>query len=305
MALSAVGAPLVLPQGSGDSDLGVSMASGGIGLMDSRQSYKYGGASNVAYGWMGNDRVPVIDQVPSTASTTAIAASQSATSGSPMSLLTTSGTSGITVLTAPLTVYGSGNVIPAGTLVIDGNPGLVSYGTTGKIQLYNPTSSIARSLQIACNGNDSSGFYTITGWDVYGYPQTEKVTGGNAVTVTSKKAMKFIKSIVPGGTIASTSVGVGQSDVYGFPLAVSRFGNVQIYWGATSTMVTAASTGTFTFADVTNPASSTTGDVRGTWLSNSTSNATIRLQVFITPQATSILGYTGSYPSGLFGQQPA
>ena len=305
MALSALGAPLVLPQISGDSDLGVNLFTGGTGLMDSRQAYKYGGATNVAFGFLGVDRIPVIDQVPSTASTTAIAASQSATSGSPMSLLTTSGSSGITVLTAPLTVYGSGNVIPTGTLVIDGNPGLVSYGTTGKIQLYNPTSSIARSLQIACNGNDSSGYYTVTGWDLYGYPQTEKVTGGNAVTVTSKKAFKFLKSIIPGGTIASTSVGVGQSDVYGFPLRVDRFGNVQIYWGSTSTLVTAASTGTFVFADTTNPASSTTGDVRGTWLSNSTSNATIRLQVFITPSASNILAYTGSYPSGLFGQLPA
>ena len=162
---------------------------------------------------------------------------------------------------------------------------------TGATQLYDPTKALARAVTISSNANDSGGTFTVRGYDVYGYPLSEAITGAAASgTVTGNKAFKFITSITPTGTINSTSVSVGQSDKYGFPLRVDSFGYVDVIWAAAT--VAAQSTGTFTYA-VTTAATSTTGDVRGTWLANSASDGTKRLQVFITPSVANILSQTG------------
>jgi hypothetical protein len=303
MAESSLGGPLLIEQGYSDPDLGVSLATGGIGLKDTRFGTPYGAAGATAYGFLGTTSIPVIDQVPSTVSTTAIAAGQNTTTGPLTLVASSSGTTGITVLTTALTIQPSGNVIPVGAIAIDLPSGVVNWGQTKKINIYDPTTALARAISIASNSTDTSATFTVNGWDIYGYPMTEAITGGAAATKTGKKAFKFIKSIVATGTVNSTSVSAGQSDVYGFPLRVDHFANIEIYWGTSSNYIAASNTGTFAFADVTNPATTTTGDVRGTYSTSTASNSTLRMQMFVTPSVADILSYTGSYPSGLFGMQ--
>jgi len=71
-------------------------------------------------------------------------------------------------------------------------------------------------------------FWSIAGRDAYGFKITEAITGSSSglvaqVTLTSKKAYKYISQIIPvnsTGTVGSTRVTVGTADTYGFPFLV-------------------------------------------------------------------------------------
>lgn len=287
MGVSASKGPLVLygqrpPLGnsSENPDAGPSMAFGGWGVYDPRVGYNV--TTLGAIGWYGVGPITVVDQVPSQISTVAMAAAQAPTAGTALTLVSTTG-AGITVLAAASQVWASGNIIPVGALAIDGAPGLVQIGSalpaTGNTRLrwYDPTKAIARNVQIASVGNDSGATFTVAGYDLYGYPMTEAITGANVGTAVGKKAFKFISSITPSGTLSGSNVSAGQGDVYGFPLQVANWFYATVYWNGA--LIT-ASTG-FTAAVTTSPATSTTGDVRGTYAVQSASDGTKRLQMAV------------------------
>lgn len=304
MSITALDGPLIVngqlqTAGSYNPDLGPSVFWAGMAILDPRSGYDFGGGGgsiNVT-AWGATGDLMVIDYAPSTLSTTAIAAAQTPTAGTKLTLVSSTG-SGITVVSTATQVFPSGNVIPVGTLAIDGLPGLVSMGQTGAIALYDPTKMAARNVQIASVGNDSTATFTVRGYDVYGYAMSETITGANAGTAAGKKAFKFVSSITPAGTLSGSNVSAGQGDTYGFPLRTDSFAYVYIVWA--NSAVTSSATGTFTYADTTNPATSTTGDVRGTWKTNSASNGTNVLQVLAIPKIANLNSATG-----LFGVTPA
>lgn len=253
---------------------------GGIGLLDNRMAYnKFNnvapgtitGASVV--GWY--DTAVVINAVPSTISAVNIAASQSPGAGA-ITLVSSSG-AGITVLATAFTAMPSMNTIPVGALAIDGNPGYQIFGARDRTGFYDHTKFLARNVRIVSGGNDSGITFTVSGYDVYGYPMTETITGANAGTASGKKAFKWVTGVTHTGSVAGT-VTIGTGDVFGFPLRADSFGYVYIIWN--NTAVT-ASTG-FTAADTTSPATATTGDVRGTYAVQSASDGTKRLEIGIT-----------------------
>lgn len=289
MSLSSVGGPLVVVQGTGDQDFGPSLSPNGFGLMDTRFPYQEGAAGLKALGYSSNSYIPTINAVPSTLSTTAIAAAQAPTSGTPLTLASTTA-NGITVLAAPVQVLPSRNTVPAGAVAIDGLPGTVFVSQTGAVQLYDPSKVLARAVTIASNANDSAGTFTIQGFDVYGYPMSDAITGASASgSVTGLKAFKFVTGILPSGTINSTLVSAGQSDVYGLPIRSDFWGDLQVYWN--SALITAT---TGFVAAVTTTATPSTGDVRGTYAVQATaSNGTRRLQIFSTPSVADLLTQTG------------
>lgn len=310
MGVSAFKGPIIgygtrAPLGSGGSenpDLGPSMFWGGSGFIDPRAGYNQTKMGAIG---IGGGESAVINAVPSAISAVNIAASQSPGS-SALTLVSTTG-AGITVLTTATTVWSSGNVIPVGALAIDGLPGLVAFGLPSvsngytKVSFYDPTKAIARNVRITSGGNDSGITFLVSGADLYGYPQTEAITGANAGVASGKKAFKFVYSITPSGAVASTA-SAGTGDVIGFPMLSSFWGDVDIVWNGN--WVT-ASTG-YLGADTTSPATSTTGDVRGT-INVGTggvgtpTNGTIRLMIFCSPSVNNIaLGNVG-----VFGQTPA
>lgn len=283
-----------------NEDAAPSLFWGGVGLLDSRWGYKPDGNAGSSaqapnsLGFQGVTNIPTVNAVPAALNAILIAASQTPTSGTALTLFTTSNT-GLTVLSAALTVYPSNNAVPSGALVLDGQPSTVvfekNFSASGGVQLYDPTKSLARCVTIRNNGNDGSGTYTVKGYDIYGYAMSEAITGGNSTTVTGKKAWKFVTSVTPSGTINSTSVAVGTSDVYGFPIRADGYNDLEIVWaGANIT----SSTG-FTAA-VTTAATSTTGDVRGTYKLQVAADGTSTLTIFETPRVANL----GSV-SGLFG----
>jgi len=113
--------------------------------------------------------------------------------------------------------------------------------------------------------------------------------------VNSTKAFKFIYSVTPQFTDAH-NYSVGTADIFGFPMQVQSFDECLLYWN--SALIT-ASTG-FVAADTTSPATAATGDVRGTYAVQSSSDGTKKLAMVVQIAASRQASATG-----LFGVTPA
>lgn len=285
MSLSAIAGPNIVygqdpPVASGappadyNPDSGPNLAYCGDGLIDPRFGYTIGGTGNgsaQAFGYGPGINYQVIDQVPSTAATANIAALANVTSGTAMTLVSSSG-SGIVVTTSAQFIKPTGKTVPSGVLAIENAVGVVSFGQSGAIQLWDPTTMIARAVSITGVLSGSGGVFTVRGYDVYGNIMAEEITAGaGAGTTNGKKAFKYIASVTPGFTDAH-NYSVGVADVYGLPLRADTYGLVQATFN--NAPVTSP---TFVKADTTSPATATTGDVRGTIVQ--TADGTKRLQV--------------------------
>jgi hypothetical protein len=308
MAITRFTGPIIVP-GSGPAISGVgdgadyngpgpSIFVHGVGLVDQRFGpYMGADASAIMPCWYGSGWFNVLDQAPSTLSATNIVAAAVPVAGTAMTLAVAS--TGITVVPAGgYTYVSNGNTFPANALMIDGNPGVVltnaTGGQLGGPAMYDPRTMIGRCLRFTSVGNDSTGTAAVVGIDIYGYLVHETVTLSNATIATSKKALKAVISITPGGTLSGSNLSVGTSDVYGFPIAVYEAAQntvlppyVFIYWNGTQIT---ASTGYV--AGVTTTPSATTGDVRGTYATQTASDGTKKLQVFVQPQPWNLTGTT-------------
>ena len=186
-------------------------------------------------------RVYIWDCIPQTLQTANIAASQTASASGAVTL--TAGTSAKSVINA------------SGVTVI---------------QLNTP-----RALQI--NTSTTARTITISGYDYFGQPMTEAITVATAGTAKSgKKAFYQIASATINGS--ATAVTIGTTDILGLPVRAIDAGYVvKVGWNNTL----AQDAGTFVAADMTTPATSTTGDVRGTYTPSSASDGIKRLVMTI------------------------
>jgi hypothetical protein len=245
-------------------------------LLDPRPVYTYKPGQDfgaITACWGGSDWL-LVNQVPSAISAVNIVASYTPGAGTTLTLVTSSG-AGITVGTS-ITNATTGATV-TGLLAIDTATAFVAFGQSKTINAWDPTTMVSRNIRITSGGNDSGLTFTVNGYDVYGTPMTEAITGANAGIASGRKTFKYIASIVvTGGTVAST-VSVGTGDVYGMPLRCDFFGLANINWN--STAIT-ANTG-FTAPDATSPATTTTGDVRGTYAVQAASDGTKRLLVSV------------------------
>ncbi len=294
-AIPAVGSGPALPSDY-NPDRGYSAFDIGTGLLDARYGYKNGGNETAPLAFLfpsGGDYV-LIDQVPSAVATANIAALANVSSGVAMTLVSSTG-SGITVTTAATTIPQTGNVVASGALAIDSLPATIAYGQNGGMLSPDPRKALARAVSITGVTGGSGGNFTVVGADLYGAPQTETIAAGaGAGTVNGTKTFKFIISVTPQFSDAH-NYSVGTADIFGFPLRVDEFAYVTLCWNNGDIT---ANTG-FVAADTTSPATLTTGDVRGTYAVQSSSDGTKKLQVFaaIPPwNATTITGVFGVTP---------
>lgn len=293
---SGAGAFPGLTIGDGGEQPGPSAFAHGGGIFDTRFG-NFAGAdiSATMPMWYGLGWINVLNQAPAALSATNIAAAQVPVAATPLTLASAS--TGITVVPAGGFSIIAGQVFPAGALMIDGNPAVITLQSLGALTVagglscYDPRTMIARRLIFTSVGNDSTATVAIVGVDMYGYTYHETVTLANATTTTSLKAAKAVISITPAGTLSGSNLSVGTTDVFEFPLAVDQFPFVQIYWNSG---LISASTG-FTAAVRTTPATATTGDVRGVYATQSASDGTKLLQVFVAPNAPHM------NQTGLFG----
>ncbi len=270
------------------------------GIQDHRMAYNARGSSAVQpgiVGWYGAAEPIVANYVPSAIATANIAALAHAASGTPMVLVSSSG-AGITVLTtaAPAFFMPTGLSLSAG-VVIDGLPSLAVFGSGGNFQtgFYNRSTCVGRAVSISGVSGGAGGTFTVAGYDIYGYPMTQLVTvAAGANTVNTLKTFKAIASVTPNFADAH-NYSVGTADIFGFGLLASFFGDVLINWNSA---LVSANNG-FVAADTTSPATTATGDVRGTYATQSASDGTKRLIMKVAPT----LGALVTNPTtGLFGQ---
>ena len=193
-------------------------------------------------------RVYVWDCVPQTLQTANIAASQTASGAGALTL--TAGTSAKSVVRTD--------------------------GTT-VIQLNTP-----RALQV--NTSTTARAVTIIGYDYFGQAMTETITVATAGTpVSGKKA--FYQVVGATITGSATAVTIGTTDILGLPVRCIDAGYV-IKVGWNNALLQNA--GTFVAADMTNPATSTTGDVRGTFTPTTASDGVKRLVMTIALPAIAV-----------------
>lgn len=166
------------------------------------------------------------------------------------------------------------------------------FGQSNSVYLWNPQALVSRAVSVTGSASSTGGDFLVSGYDIYGVPMTETITGpAGASTVNGKKAFKYIASVVPQFTDAH-NYSVGTTDIYGFPIRSDFFGDVAINYNATGIT---ASTG-YVAAVTTSPATATTGDVRGTYALQSAADASKRLVIrqFVTPvNATTVTGLFG------------
>jgi len=115
---------------------------------------------------------------------------------------------------------------------------------------------------------------TVTGYDYYGQAMTEVIATGTtqSVTVNGKKAFYQIVSASVNGAVGAT-IALGTTDIIGLPIRVVDAGYV-LHVGYGNAL--ARNAGTFVAADTTT-ATSTTGDVRGTYVPATATNGYSRL----------------------------
>lgn len=188
-------------------------------------------------------RIIFTNIVPATIATANIAALQALTASTAMTL---AAGAGITVGTAP---DGSGNTV------------------------Y--TLDTPRCISLTSTSNLSGLNVLLTGYDIYGQKMTQLLSGPNNTTVNTTKAFSSLLSAVPTATNAGT-MSIGTSDIFGLPYYMADAGYiVSAKWANTL----AQNAGTFV-AGVTTAATSSTGDVRGTFAqAGAASNGANRLVI--------------------------
>ena len=114
---------------------------------------------------------------------------------------------------------------------------------------------------------------TISGYDYYGQAMSEVIATGTvqSTTVNGKKAFFQIVSATISGALGAT-IAIGTTDILGIPVRVF---NVAYVASVKSNSTLAQDAGTFVAAD-TATATTTTGDVRGTYVPATASNGLVR-----------------------------
>jgi hypothetical protein len=131
----------------------------------------------------------------------------------------------------------------------------------------------------------------VTGKDVYGVAMSELLTiaaTGTSTAVSGKKAFKSITSIAitSAGNSTTNTVEVGQGDILGLPYVMSHNTILkETKDGA------AATAGTTVLAVTTDPATTITGDVRGTYLPNAACDGS-RYRIIYIPTTLTTRGVT-------------
>lgn len=169
-------------------------------------------------------------------------------------------------------------------------------GQAGSINLWNPQALLGRCVSVTAAASATATTATITGYDIYGYPMTQAVTVTAGSTVNSTKAFKYIKSVVLNAADGTHAYSVGTADIIGLPLRSDTFGDIWVNYGASLTASTLLTAATGYVAAVTTAASSTTGDVRGTYaLQAASSTGVNRLTIRQSPQPYNVGSITGLF----------
>lgn len=281
----------------------------GVGIADPRPAYNYkpgAGVTTDVYGWWGTDRILVIDADISAPGENTVAQTQSSTTATSRTLTLTATDTANATVGVSITRADTGATV-TGLLAIEGAASAVTFGSDATTAFWSPSTMVARRLRFEGSSDDSGGVYTITGYDVYGYPMTETITGSISTTagstfVTTQKAWKYISTIVASGTHNSTGVTIGVTDGLGLPLYIGSPLDVVVGLSSATTSWAFVMTSTSAVVPGSTAATqtSTTPDVRGVYISTTAfSSQGHRVKAWVSPNVASLNS------TGLFGGQQA
>lgn len=167
--------------------------------------------------------------------------------------------------TVPVTLQAAG-------LASSQNPGsgasftlAAGTGVTARLRADGVTEyvlDVPRTVTITAAGANTA-TYLVTGYDQYGQKMTETFAAPSTSTVTGKKAFKTVISVANANATAGTNgLTVGFSDILGLPFRLTDLGYVtNCMFNQTAVTINSSN---IKVADTTSPATSSTGDVRGT-----------------------------------------
>jgi hypothetical protein len=185
------------------------------------------------------------------------------------------------------------------------------HWAAGLFRLFNPIAALSRNLSITTTAAAVTGTITARGFDVHGQAMSEaiNISTTTAGTFYGKKAFKYVASVTPNYTDSTGSYSVGTGDTFGFPIRQDRYEYLNYAWNGINNV---NSTG-FLSAVTTNPATATTGDVRGTVQlslagagstaipSSQTSNGVARLMIIQTIPVSNCIAGTPNNTAPFFG----
>lgn len=195
-----------------------------------------------------------------------------------------------------------GQVLAATGTVLMANPALavatgVGIGTSdqeygvavkpvvkaGAVRVYDPAQMTARNVTVTSASTTASGNVIVRGYDIYEQPMSEIIAiPTTATTNAGNKAFGYIGSVqVQAGGVTTGTVSIGTGSKIGLPVRVDVFEALALWSGGVQIVGPGAGalpTGLVT-ADQTLVATSSTGDVRGTY-TPATLNGTLRLAVY-------------------------
>lgn len=140
------------------------------------------------------------------------------------------------------------------------------------------TLSVPRCVAlVSSNAGDTTQVATVAGTDFYGISLTSATSLNGVTAVDSLKAFKTVTSVTLSASLAG-NLTLGTSDIFGLPYYAANQDGLIVSWAGFP-----ATSGTFVKGDATTPATSATGDVRGTFAPASASDGTKRLAFQVTP----------------------
>lgn len=157
-------------------------------------------------------------------------------------------------------------VAAAGNLTINGASATAGVATLDVPRCVSVVSS---------NAGDTTQVATVFGTDVYGLAMSEAITFNGVTTVSGQKAFKTVTRVAISAALTGNA-SVGSTDAFGLPIRANTRNYVLTAWNGAF-----VTTGTFTAADATTPATTTTDDVRGTYLVPDAANGTKRLTLWV------------------------
>lgn len=269
----------------------------GTAFADPRSNFSYrpgGAVTDQVYGIFNNRAT--VDCVVGTTLANNIAAAQAPTASTALTLNTTG--DGVTQTTIVAPEDGS----TVSVLCIGSTAATLTFGSADTVALWNPAAGTGRCITITTSSSGDGGSWSIAGRDMYGFKMTENLSvTGSSAGVTTQKAFKYISAIKASTTITSTGITVGVSSIFGLPIVATYSGvDTAIRLIFTSSLVSANSSGPITVAS-TATATSTTGDVRGTYASTTALSTTARLQIAQHITAAMVAATTESDTSAIFG----
>jgi hypothetical protein len=163
-----------------------------------------------------------------------------------------------------------------GNALINGAFSSTDFTRGQRTATFTANTKVGICLQMASsNAGDTTQSVLVTGRDIYGARMTQQKTLNGTTAVNFTKAFKWVDIVRVSAAMAG-NLTVGTRDAFGFPIHVLEGGMViKIGWGN----VYGPDPGTVTTADATDPATSTTNDVRGFYEPSSAADGTKRLTV--------------------------